>query len=566
MIKQSSHVFSPARRTTLKTTGAALCAGMLPLAATTGWAQPRAARYRRPNATGTKAGARMLDSYTRAVRAMLALPPEDPRNWYRQAVIHTLDCPHGNWWFLPWHRGYLGWFEQVCRELSKDPYFALPYWDWTTEPRLPARMFDDVLDPNHHAYIANASGFEQRLKAAIANAGYWTSPNGVFNRRSQYGQLLTRKTRFDADLLFDIVAHPAGRMFHEQPGARGMRRERPDFTAAVIDAVSPATIRSALAAPDFTTFASPKSSNHATSAGFGILEGRPHNSVHRCVGSLDCNLSGSRGFMADMLSPVDPVFFLHHANMDRLWDVWTRKQLVLGQPILPAGVELRSDLPDEQKPPEETSTDYYRWAREPMLFFVDSKGKPVNQTRAEDYAAMAAFDYDYEAGAGEEVVIQATSQPQARMARRVYAGRVTSRLGQGRRSASAVVQAPAGALEQAAATGATLVAVLTLNFPQMTHNPFVVTLNGPDDPGQVDTNSPFFLGTIVMFGHHEGHGELSYALPLGDKLARLRAARAMPPDGALRLRVAPMKTAESHQHGMDGADAIELLDVRIEAY
>ena len=566
MINKSSHVFSPSRRNTLKKTGAALCAGMLPFAAPCGWAQPRSARYRRPNAS-SKTGARMLDSYARAVRAMLALPPEDPRNWYRQAIVHTLDCPHGNWWFLPWHRGYLGWFEQICRELSRDPYFALPYWDWTAEPRMPARLFDDVLDPNHHAFIPTASNFEQRLKAAIANAGYWTSPGGVFDRRSQFGQLLTRRNRFDADLMFDIVTHPAGRLFYEQPGARGLRRERPDFSAAAVDAVSPATIRAALAAPDFPTFASPRSGNHATSAGFGVLEGRPHNMVHRCVGSRDCSLAGAQGFMADMLSPVDPVFFLHHANMDRLWDVWTRKQIALGLPTLPAGVELRTDLPDDQKSPEETNTDYYRWAREPLLFFVDSRGKPVSQTRAEAYAWMSAFDYDYEAGAGEEVVSQATHQPNARMTRRVYAGRVTSRMAQGRRAAGAVVQAPAGALEQAAGSGAALVAVLTLNFPDMAHGPFVVSVNGPGDPGQVDTNSPYYLGTIVMFGHHGGHGEVSYSLPLADKLARLRAARALPADGALRLRVAPMTGMDGHRHdGMGGGDALELLDARIEAY
>ena len=46
---------------------------------------------------------------------MLGLPATDPRNWYRYALIHALDCPHGNWWFLPWHRGYLGWFERICR-------------------------------------------------------------------------------------------------------------------------------------------------------------------------------------------------------------------------------------------------------------------------------------------------------------------------------------------------------------------------------------------------------------------------------------------------------------------
>jgi tyrosinase len=84
---------------------------------------------------------------------MLALPPENTLNWYRNALIHTFDCPHGNWWFLPWHRGYIGWFEKKCRELSGDPEFALPYWDWTEQTKIPPEMFDDVLDPTSDAFI-----------------------------------------------------------------------------------------------------------------------------------------------------------------------------------------------------------------------------------------------------------------------------------------------------------------------------------------------------------------------------------------------------------------------------
>lgn len=376
MSKKLPPAFDPSRRATLIKTGAALGASMLPLGFSS--AQPvlpahRPRSYRRYNAS-SPAGKRMLKFYAKAVRAMLALPPEDPRNWYRHAIVHTLDCPHGNWWFLPWHRGYLGWFEQICRELSGYPHFALPYWDWTAEPKVPDAMFDDVLDPNHEAYIPTAADFDKRLRTAVANSGYWTSPGGVFNRRSQYAQLLGRSVRFEQDLMFDILDDPSGRLFHEQPGARGMRRERPEFNAATSDSVARATILTALAAPDYPTFASPKSSNHGTSAGFGILEAKPHNSVHRCVGSRDCNFVEARGFMTDMLSPVDPIFFLHHGNMDRLWDVWERKQQRLGQPTLPAGVELRTDLPEDQKSAAEKATDYYRWAREPLLFFVDSKG------------------------------------------------------------------------------------------------------------------------------------------------------------------------------------------------
>ena len=86
-----------------------------------------------------------LNSFKRAIRAMLALPPSDPRNWYRQAIIHVLDCPHANWWFLPWHRGYLFHFEEICRDLCEAPEFALPYWDWTSSPRVPDALFDDVM-------------------------------------------------------------------------------------------------------------------------------------------------------------------------------------------------------------------------------------------------------------------------------------------------------------------------------------------------------------------------------------------------------------------------------------
>ncbi|HWJ95893.1 MAG TPA: tyrosinase family protein, partial [Telluria sp.] len=467
MSNKPSPSFSPSRRNTLKKAGLALCATMLPLASLQGQAAGKAAPFRRYNASGHH-GARMLKSYAKAVRAMLALPPEDPRNWYRHAIIHTIDCPHGNWWFLPWHRGYLGWFEQICRELSNDPAFALPYWDWTAEQKIPDGMFDDVLDPNHSAYIPSGRDFEVRLQAAIANSGYWTSPGGVFQSRSQFGQLLTRSVRFDADLMFDIVTDPSGRLFYDQPGARGLTRERPAFNTATSDAVSVATIQAALAARDFPTFGSPKSGNHASMAGFGILEARPHNLVHRCVGSRDCGFTEARGFMTDMLSPVDPIFFLHHANMDRLWDVWTRKQQLLGLPIVPAGVELRTNLPDEQKSAEEKNTDYYRWAREPMLFFVDKQGQPVAQTRAGDYESMAFFGYDYEPGSGEEVVQKAVGQGRPKLAtRRVVAGRVVNRQVFGPQAASAVVQLPAGLAEQAAAAGSALVANVTLNMPRL---------------------------------------------------------------------------------------------------
>lgn len=42
------------------------------------------------------------------------------------------------------------------------------------------------------------------------------------------------------------------------------------------------------------------------------LESAPHNPVHNLIG----------GEMANMTSPRDPIFYLHHANIDRLWHAW----------------------------------------------------------------------------------------------------------------------------------------------------------------------------------------------------------------------------------------------------
>jgi tyrosinase len=64
--------------------------------------------------------------------------------------------------------------------------------------------------------------------------------------------------------------------------------------------------------------------------------------------------------------------------MDRLWDVWTRKQKSLNLPYLPDGQDLKA-LSDE-----------------PFLFFVDGKGNPVANGKAGDYLDTDVFEYDYE--------------------------------------------------------------------------------------------------------------------------------------------------------------------------
>jgi tyrosinase len=46
------------------------------------------------------------------------------------------------------------------------------------------------------------------------------------------------------------------------------------------------------------------------------LENAPHNPVHDIIGS----------YMGDITTaPIDPIFYLHHCNLDRLWNAWSRR-------------------------------------------------------------------------------------------------------------------------------------------------------------------------------------------------------------------------------------------------
>ena len=91
-----------------------------------------------------------LAAFARAVAALKALPAQDPRSWTAIARQHRDFCPHHNWWFLPWHRAYLHYFEACCRSVLGDPGFRVPYWDWSRQPRLPA-PFWAARGALHHA-------------------------------------------------------------------------------------------------------------------------------------------------------------------------------------------------------------------------------------------------------------------------------------------------------------------------------------------------------------------------------------------------------------------------------
>src|SRR5262249_17982276 len=77
-----------------------------------------------------------------------------------------------------------------------------------------------------------------------------------------------------------------------------------------------------LGAPDFTdadnttSFGGPATQFAHLSRPHGQVESAPHDLMHGAVG-------GKEGWMASTTTAaLDPIFWLHHANVDRLWQVW----------------------------------------------------------------------------------------------------------------------------------------------------------------------------------------------------------------------------------------------------
>jgi tyrosinase len=267
-------------------------------------------------------------AYARAVGQMQTRPPSDPTSWTYQAQVHGMpgfqqpddfrgQCQHNSWFFLPWHRLYLYWFERIVRScVDTDPEaddetrhtWALPYWNYSpggTRATLPASFREETMPDG--------------------------SPNPLFvAERNQFindgEELDERAVRIREALL---------------PGIFDVDRPDGGFGGAATGW------------------------NHLdqdANAWPGSLEQTPHGDVHVEVGGPMAGFD-TAGF--------DPVFWLHHANIDRLWASWNEE---LGQPNPDAGSS---------------------WGTT-AFGFHDEKGGEVPGTAAEVLDTVTGLGYRYE--------------------------------------------------------------------------------------------------------------------------------------------------------------------------
>jgi hypothetical protein len=512
-------------------------------------------------------GREMLASYATAIGRMLKLPPEHPHNWYRITFIHFLDCPHGNWWFFPWHRGFTGYVEQIVRKYSGNPRFAFPYWDWTRNPEVPQAMYAGVLDPASNEHIHDPVRFKNAFDPVLEKSGYWIkNPKpGDDNPLTPFGQLLIRQVRFPDDAWFDIYKNPSMVAFfpnamYPQGRPRGILANARGLDLPTRGAVSLPRLIDALSPRDFVTFASYRTLSHSNVSGFGILEGQPHNKVHNNVGGIIYDearrdVTNFGGFMQNNLSPVDPLFFLHHSNMDRLWDVWTRKQQAWNYPYLPEGAPLTPGGPPTPGSP------YVQWAKEPFLFFVDADGKPSPKNRAGDFADIGAFNYRYQPGSGEEIVPRAGALMAAgprRAIRRVRSAAPPPTETGSSSPLGVPVSLPAGSLSGPRGAAAPLLfAKVTLDLPHGERGALIEIRVHSGNPAGARV-----VDTVSMFGGHSGtHGPVTFTVALSGVLAELDGLRADKP-----IFFQAFELGGDHGSDGHGGGTVEIVSVTVEAH
>lgn len=204
--------------------------------------------------------------------------------------------------FLPWHRELLRQFEADLQAI--DYTVTLPYWDWTVD-----QSPDPVAgSPWTNDFMGAMDPTTDRVTSGPFRDGSWVKvvfDPGCSDDNTPYLRRALGRAAFQTDPcgLPNVAALPSAA---EVTGALG---ETPYDVAPWGAGVSP-------------SFRDRLEGWH----GLGSI----HNRVHLWVG----------GSMLPSTSPNDPIFFLHHCNVDRLWSVWQQQHPTEGYHPTGSGPEV----------------------------------------------------------------------------------------------------------------------------------------------------------------------------------------------------------------------------------
>jgi hypothetical protein len=187
---------------------------------------------------------------------------------------------NGAYGFFSWHRRFLFQVEQQLQ--SYVPGVMMPYWDWTDPSSI---MTDTFLGPNG-------------TTASEVRSGYFAAA-----APGQPGNPTPAPAWWPAGLTGWILPAAFG------SGSGALRRGI--GSAASLPTAN--DLRESLAKLTYPEF------QNAVESGFGLSSypsQQMHNGLHGWVGGPFGQMS------APSYSPFDPIFYLHHCNIDRLWAMW----------------------------------------------------------------------------------------------------------------------------------------------------------------------------------------------------------------------------------------------------
>jgi tyrosinase len=261
-----------------------------------------------------------FDLYIQALYYFMQDDQSNVQSYFQIAAIHGFPfrswdgvegdfqagyCTHGSTLFPPWHRPYLALFEQILwdyaqivaatyPESERGRYeeaartLRIPYWDWAVNPRMPDLVNSPIVTVNLPSGLCNCPNplYEYVFNPLPSDPDF---PDG------------TRLNRYNRTV--------------RSPNLQ--RESQPELSNRLLEAnaesLKTLTYQLIASQPDYAPF-----SNTAHSDGRGgrynNLENL-HNAVHSFI--------GNGGHMSNIpYSSFDPVFWLHHANIDRIFAIW----------------------------------------------------------------------------------------------------------------------------------------------------------------------------------------------------------------------------------------------------
>ena len=204
--------------------------------------------------------------------------------------------------FGPWHREFLRQFELDLRQVSGNPHISIPYWDWTVDrtPASPGWPFTDDF----------MGGFASDASFQITSGPFSNSTTWRINVRQDSS--LTLKRNIGVPAPSPLPTRATVRPQLSNPSASG------GLAIGIYDTTP------------YNDTSGPPTTAQINASWRKYLERRLHDTVHVWIGGATSNFSDGGHMTFPPVAVNDPIFFLHHCSVDRLWTIWQQVNPTLG--------------------------------------------------------------------------------------------------------------------------------------------------------------------------------------------------------------------------------------------